>query len=1136
VFTLLLSALVAATLTVTFPAQAATPKAPTGLTPTGVAVDATPVLGWAAVATATDYQVQVAASGSFDKTLYSATTVNLRSTPNVELPAGSVFWRVRARAGSTAGPWATASFNRNKLAGPALISPDNGAGLSQPDNPALLSWTPVGGATGYTIQVGTDANFVDPSLFTQYTSKRASFLVPDLKLATTYRWRVRASLANGLVTEWSEVRAYAMGALGKPGLVSPPSGAFSNVEDVVLDWSPVLGAAEYDLQVSTNDQFLNNVTAVNGIVGTRWSPATTFSNDQRYWRVRPVDPHGNKTDWSAVDVWTFRRHWPDQPTLLQPTGGELVGDPFYYQWSPVEHASTYRIELSTTSGFGSDIVDTCETVHTTYVPQEGGDCWPGALSTYWWRVTAIDEPSGVTTDVISADKQQFTYNPDKVAYLSPANGATGVSIPTLKWTPVSGASKYKVSLVATDGGAGGGTFTTASTEYTPRNILTDGKTYRWEVRTLSESNREGSGYVIGAQRTFTMGAAPVGASPTPTLTGPADGSHSQRFPTLSWTPVTGADNYKVLLSTNGGISWTYAAQDVKYPEWQDIGTTRLSAGTYDWYVEAYAGGTFLSGDPSLARTYVIDPPTTVGGHLTALTGDASLVAGTRCAAALPAQCDGLLQTPVLGWDSQPNAGYYQVWLSLDEEMTNIVSGYPQVAESTRFLPTEALADSQAGLPYYWFVQPCTTGGKCAPLQHADNAFGKVSKAVELLSPTGGSEQANDITFTWKDYLATNSAPTGVPSGANAVSPTVEALRYRIVVSSDQNFQTALETAVVDQPTYTSATRTYPEGPLYWRVQAIDGSANNLTFANGTFTKKSPGVTPLSPRNGVSVSPSEPFRWQPLPYAAGYQVEIYKDGDTTGSSVNRVFAGSTKQVAYTPSSPLPASGNAYTWRVRPVDADDRPGQWTDLGAAGARFFVSPAAPVLTSPGDNAWVNAKLGLFTWTAVSGAASYRFERRLAGSAGSAETVNTPSLAWAPTAKIGDGNWEWRVSAVDADGKVSGSSPWRAFRVDGTPPAIKKVTPSPSKLKPKSLVVVKFTEPVTGVTNKSLYIKPSLKKKVKAMKAKVKLNKTKTKATIDIKGKFKRNVTYYLFATSKIRDLRGNELVPKSKAPSISP
>ncbi len=357
-----------------------------------------------------------------------------------------------------------------------------------------------------------------------------------------------------------------------------------------------------------------------------------------------------------------------------------------------------------------------------------------------------------------------------------------------------------------------------------------------------------------------------------------------------------------------------------------------------------------------------------------------------------------------------------------------------------------------------------------------------------------------------------------------MSPTVEAQRYRIVVSADQNFQSILETAVVDQPTFTSAGWTYPEGPLYWRVQAIDGSGNNLTFGSQLVRQEVARSQPdLTACRDLRLAERAVPLARRCAYAAGYQVEIYKDGDTTGSSANRIVSGTTKQVAYTPPSPLPASANAYTWRVRPLDAGDRPGVWTDLGDPGARFFVSPAAPVQTSPGNNVWVKSTLGLFTWTAVAGATSYRFERRLAGAAGSSETVVTPALAWAPTARIGDGNWEWRVSTIDADGKVSGSSPWRAFRVDATPPVIKKVKPPRNKLKPKSLIVVVFSEAVKGVSKKSLYV--TLEGKKKKMKAKVTMNKAKTKATVNVKPRFKRGKTYVLHATSKIKDLRGNVL-----------
>ncbi len=32
------------------------------------------------------------------------------------------------------------------------------------------------------------------------------------------------------------------------------------------------------------------------------------------------------------------------------------------------------------------------TVHTTFTPTKGDECWPTAAGSYYWRVTAIDEP------------------------------------------------------------------------------------------------------------------------------------------------------------------------------------------------------------------------------------------------------------------------------------------------------------------------------------------------------------------------------------------------------------------------------------------------------------------------------------------------------------------------------------------------------------------------------------------------------------------------------------------------------------------------------------------------------------------------------------------------------------------------
>ena len=164
-----------------------------------------------------------------------------------------------------------------------------------------------------------------------------------------------------------------------------------------------------------------------------------------------------------------------------------------------------------------------------------------------------------------------------------------------------------------------------------------------------------------------------------------------------------------------------------------------------------------------------------------------------------------------------------------------------------FIPTNALIDSQAGSAFYWHVQPCRAIGNCRSLEHAKHAFNKISNPVELLTPTQDSSFANSVTFTWRDYLQTNTSAPRDPSGVGSVAADVEAMTYRVQVDDDPNFQSPLETAVVDQTTYTSPGTTYPEGPLYWRVQAIDGSSNPLTWSTpGRFAKRSPAVTLSSP--------------------------------------------------------------------------------------------------------------------------------------------------------------------------------------------------------------------------------------------------------------------------------------------------
>ena len=49
----------------------------------------------------------------------------------------------------------------------------------------------------------------------------------------------------------------------------------------------------------------------------------------------------------------FQRRWPDQPTLVYPpvAGAPAVGGDFYYQWTPVQHATRYQLDVGTDPNF-----------------------------------------------------------------------------------------------------------------------------------------------------------------------------------------------------------------------------------------------------------------------------------------------------------------------------------------------------------------------------------------------------------------------------------------------------------------------------------------------------------------------------------------------------------------------------------------------------------------------------------------------------------------------------------------------------------------------------------------------------------------------------------------------------------------
>jgi hypothetical protein len=1119
----------AAPASATAPTEATTLVAPTE----GETVGGNPTFTWEAVPGAVKYRVQVSANDLFTGTLaYNADTYNLHATPPAALPLGPLFWRVAATDGGTGvGPYVMGSFTRQWSEAPHLTVPAAEDILDYPDEPLLFRWDALPGAQKYNIQIDDDENFVGAA--TVSTPNTSYTQTAPQANAQQFFWRVQG-VSGSVVSAWSEARSYIVQWPAKPVLVTPGSGA--TVTDVVLSWTPVAGAASYQLQVSANPDFTNNITLDQVVKGTHYSPPSTWANGSYFWRVRARDTKTvpNVGEWSSqIEVTPgtflpaqFTRAWSDRPTLLAPNDADYstVSVPTL-RWTAVPHASHYEIWLGTDSNFTPLSYSNCYTNQTSFTPYDVSESFvgyttpglcnitqpkPAAGTIMYWKVRAIDDPRGVLGQF--SDAFSFMYRHDAIPSLTaPADGAT-VAVPTLTWTPVSGIAKYKVTVTAGGNAVSGSPFTTWATSFTPSGLAA-GTTYTWYVQTLDDQGRTGLIPSEGQRRTFLY--QPVaGAGSVPVLATPAGGALSALMPSMTWSGVTDATSYQVWYGTVGS--------DVIHL----LGETSQTAFTspdlpltpdqYFWFVKA-----FDTNDAVLAisfdETFEVD-------SLAPVTG----LVPEKCT---PEEvCAAAPETPRLEWTPAPYAGGYLVTIANDAEFTNKVRTY--TTEYSSLTPRESLFDNVAGSAYYWFVRPCRSAelnlgcGAFDTVLDTASAFPKRSLPVELLTPAddatlpaGTTDKPGDITFTWADYKLTND---------NAVPPSTQgAQTYRIQVFTDSNLTTKIDEQDVDQTTYTPWGKTYPEGPLYWRVGAVDGSNNQLTFSpTRLVTKATPHLVTTHPTAGSTLSGTPYFQWDAQAGAAGYTVEAYKNGDVNYSLANRVVSAATDLTAYTPTTALETGD--YAWRVRRSDIDGLAGPWTNGGV----FTLAAAAPTLVSPTGGTVLTGNDVVFTWTAVPGAAQYMFE----ASASSAFTTlldsqKTVMTSWAPTKKYADGTIYWRVKALDgADTPhVTGISSSRTLVKDGTLPTVTAKTPATNAPVTGAVFTATFSEKVVDVSATTFTMRVTASGTPVPGTVTPSAGTQTTTATFTPTAPLVPGESYTLALSNGIHDVNGNPLVPFS-------
>jgi hypothetical protein len=214
------------------------------------------------------------------------------------------------------------------LAAPVVLSgPANGAGVDSTSTIAF-SWEDLNADTVavYNIQVNEEEDFpgatdeivgtvdVDGVAAADEFQDDNDVTWRAAAPGTTYYWRVRVggegtvtpSTGGPLLSRWSEEWAVMteVAQVAAPIDVAPAPGAQDVITKPSFDWRPVDGAEWYEVEVATDGEFTNIVTAATPAANV-WAIDVELDNSTvYYWRVRGISADGApEGDW-VVSIFT----------------------------------------------------------------------------------------------------------------------------------------------------------------------------------------------------------------------------------------------------------------------------------------------------------------------------------------------------------------------------------------------------------------------------------------------------------------------------------------------------------------------------------------------------------------------------------------------------------------------------------------------------------------------------------------------------------------------------------------------------------------------------------------------------------------------------------------------------------------
>ncbi|HUF10188.1 MAG TPA: fibronectin type III domain-containing protein [Rhodothermales bacterium] len=619
---------------------------------------------------------------------------------------------------------------------------------------------------------------------------------------------------------------------------------------------------------------------------------------------------------------------------------------------------------------------------------------------------------------------------DEVSLISPSDDSEDVALlPRFSWSPVDGAQGYQIQVsesrnmnnrvINVRGVAG--------TSFTPATPLDEDETHYWRVRALEDDGDEGP---WSDRWSFETGKVPD----RPSLSSP---SHQEDdvplSPQLVWQSTSGADSYRLEVSTNsdfsslffdrsgiGGTSLTLpvSLQSNRRYYWRVRASNKIGDGSYSdprWFTtkESAAPGKVALSSPADNANGVSTTPTFSWQSAPGAQAYTLEVSGTSSFASLKHVEAGLTTTSftrdtpfahgdMLHWRVRATNSVGNGPYSDDREFATELGGPTQVtlvspadgSEGVNTSPTLVWQAVQSASSYR--VQVSTTQSFSGSLIRDTELSGTQLQVGPLVSQKTyfwrvRSSNAGQINWSVVRHFSTGSgAPAQValqspPNDAEnqplsvtlAWSAPAGAEKYNLQVALNQTF-----TTILVSETGLTATN-YVLGGLqhstdyYWRVQAANGVGTGGWSAARTFTTQvvvgptAPAQVALqSPPNDADNQPlSVTLAWSAPTGAEKYNLQVALDQTFTTILVSEMGLTATNYLL----GGLEHSTDYY-WRVQAANGVGA-GDWSAARTFTTGFVLGPAAPALIYPLDGADNVPAAPVFSWNETDGAESYKLE-----------------------------------------------------------------------------------------------------------------------------------------------------------------